>query len=52
LQDGVCPPATNFTLYNQVAGEKEYRVYPFAGHRVEPQHPDLVYAWIRKHFGL
>ena len=52
LQDGVCPPATNFTLYNQVPGEKEYRVYPFAGHRVEPQHPDLVYAWIRKRFGL
>ena len=52
LQDPVCPPATNFTLYNRVPGKKEYRVYPFAGHRVGPQHPDLVFAWIRKHFGL
>lgn len=52
LQDPVCPPATNFTLYNRVPGKKEYRVYPFAGHRVGPQHPELVFAWIRKHFGL
>ena len=52
LQDPVCPPATNFTLYNRVPAEKTYRVYPFAGHRVGPQHPDLVFAWIRKHFGL
>lgn len=52
LQDPVCPPATNFTTYNRVPGKKQYRVYPFAGHRVEPQHPDLVFAWIRKQFGL
>ena len=52
LQDPICPPATNFTLYNRVSAKKQYRVYPFAGHRVGPQHPGLVFAWIRKQFGL
>jgi cephalosporin-C deacetylase len=32
LQDGVCPPHTNFAGYNQITSPKEYYCYPQAGH--------------------
>ena len=32
LVDDVCPPHTNFAAYNQVTSEKQYIVYPLAGH--------------------
>ena len=34
LQDPTCPPHTNFAAYNQVKGEKSYRVYPYCGHGI------------------
>ncbi|MDR0907511.1 MAG: acetylxylan esterase [Rikenellaceae bacterium] len=36
LQDGVCPPHTNFAGYNQITSPKEYRVYPQSGHWTGP----------------
>ncbi len=32
LQDEVCPPHTNFSGYNLIRAEKEYRIYPLNGH--------------------
>jgi cephalosporin-C deacetylase-like acetyl esterase len=50
LQDPVCPAPTNFAAYNQITTEKQYRVYPFAGHGVPQRHNIEKIAWIRKQF--
>jgi cephalosporin-C deacetylase-like acetyl esterase len=52
LQDGICPPATNFAPYNYTKGPKEYRVYPQAKHGVGSVHHRLAFEWIRKEFGV
>ena len=52
LQDGICPPATNFAPYNYTKGIKEYRVYPQAKHAVGRVHHRLAFEWVRKKFGL
>jgi len=52
LQDGICPPATNFAPYNYLKGPREYRVYPQAKHGVGPVHHRLAFEWIRRNFGL
>ncbi len=52
LQDPICPPGTNFTLYNRVPGKKAYRVYPFAGHGVGVGHRALVFSWLREQLGM
>ncbi|MCP3693364.1 MAG: acetylxylan esterase [Planctomycetaceae bacterium] len=51
LQDPICPPSTNFTLYNRVPGKKRYRVYPFSGHGVGAGHRELVFRWLREQLG-
>ena len=52
LQDSICPPPTNFAVYNRVKGSKQYRVYPHANHSLGPQHHKLVFDWIRAKFHL
>lgn len=51
LQDGVCPAATIFSVYNRIDAPKEYRLYPHASHRVPSSHREEKYRWIHKHFG-
>ncbi len=52
LQDSICPPPTNFAVYNRVKGSKQYQVYPQANHSLGPQHHKLVFDWIRTNFNL
>ena len=52
LQDQICPPVTNFAVYNHLKGEREYRVYPHNRHSVDKTFHPLVFNWIRKHFSL
>ena len=52
LQDSICPPPTNFAVYNRVKGVKQYQVYPQANHSLGPQHHKLVFDWIRTNFNL
>jgi len=52
LQDAICPPVTNFAVYNRLKGKREYRVYPYAKHNVGKTFHLLVFNWMRKHFGL
>jgi len=52
LQDSICPPPTNFAVYNRVKGRKQYRVYPQANHSLGPRHHKLVFDWIRTNFNL
>jgi len=52
LQDAICPPATNFAVYNRLKGKREYLVYPRAKHNVEKEFHSLAFKWMRKHFRL
>ena len=52
LQDAVCPAATIFAVYNHLEVPKSYRVYPNAGHWVEPSHQAEKRSWMLRHFGL
>jgi len=51
LQDGVCPPATIFSVYNRLDVPKQYRVYPHAGHWVDAVHNVERREWLLKHLG-
>ena len=52
LRDVTCPPHINFAAYNQLKTEKEYKIYPFAGHGLPSENYELKMNWIKKHFGL
>ena len=52
LQDAICPPATNFAVYNRLTGPREVRVYPLNKHSVPSEFHVEAFAWIRKNFGL
>jgi cephalosporin-C deacetylase len=53
LYDPTCPPAINFAAYNNLAStDKEYRLYPTAGHSLPPSHYEVKRNWIFKHFGM
>ena len=50
LQDDVCPPVTIFAVYNNILGEKEFRIYPEAGHWVDAPHSQEQREWLMRHF--
>jgi cephalosporin-C deacetylase len=50
MQDEVCPAGTIFAVYNRLPGEKEYRVYPDAGHWVPGEHYKLQIDWFIEQF--
>jgi len=52
LQDAICPPVTNFAVYNRLKGKKQFIVYPDAKHYVDKEFHSLALKWMRKHFGL
>ncbi len=52
LQDNVCPPRISFSPYNNVQTEKEYRVYPFAGHSTRHQHGKYKNSWMARMLGV
>ena len=52
LQDAICPPVTNFAVFNQLKGKKDYKVYPYAKHSVKDEFHSFTFSWARKHFGL
>ena len=52
LQDNVCPPTTNFAVFNRISGPAEYVVYAQAGHGLGRGNQTHGWDWIRKNFGL
>ena len=52
LQDEVCPPRISFAPYNEVKAQKEYYVYPFAGHGLGHEHEILKNKWMAKLLGV
>jgi cephalosporin-C deacetylase-like acetyl esterase len=51
LQDDVCPAATIFAVYNRLDVPKSYRVYPNAGHWVDPVHQAEKREWLLRNLG-
>ncbi|WP_349903248.1 acetylxylan esterase [Parafrigoribacterium humi] len=51
LMDTTCPPSTVYAAYNNYAGQKEIRVYPFNNHEGGQVDQDRVkLAWLRELF--
>ena len=48
LQDPVCPPHINFAAYNQVKGQKEYKIYKADDHYVDRSFIAYKDAWFKK----
>lgn len=47
LMDQICPPSTQFAIYNKIAASKSLRLYPDFGHESLPGNDDLIYAFMR-----
>ncbi|MCU0369850.1 MAG: acetylxylan esterase [Bacteroidales bacterium] len=52
LVDDVCPPHINFAAYNQVGSEKQYIVYPEAGHGLPEDFYIQRMQFFNEKFGL
>ncbi|RPH98581.1 MAG: hypothetical protein EHM72_12720, partial [Calditrichaeota bacterium] len=52
LQDDVCPPRTAFSVYNALATDKSFVVYPFTGHSVTREHEKFKDEWMAKKLGV
>jgi cephalosporin-C deacetylase len=52
LMDQTCPPHINFAAYNQVRTQKEYIVYPEAGHGLPAEYRQGMMNYIRAQFHL
>ncbi len=46
LMDSVCPPSSQFAIYNKITAKKEMLVYPDFGHEGPPGATDNVYEWL------
>ena len=52
VQDAVCPASTIFSVYNRLAGEREFRAYAEVGHSVPAEHRALRRAWLMGKLGV
>ncbi len=41
LMDNVCPPSTQFAIYNKITAEKDMKIYPDFGHEGLPDQEDI-----------
>jgi len=46
LMDNICPPSTQFAVYNNIPGEKECAIYPDFGHEGLPGFPDRAFRFL------
>ena len=52
LQDDVCPPHTNFAVYNQVTSEKGYYIFPDQGHSVPHNWNEIRMAFFKEQLDI
>jgi len=48
LMDTICPPSTQFAVFNKIASKKEAIIYPDFGHEGLPDHHDRVFRFMMK----
>jgi len=47
LMDDICPPSTQFAVYNRITAKKSCEIYPNHGHEHLPGHPELIYNYFK-----
>lgn len=48
LMDTICPPSTQFAVYNKIKSEKEHTIYPDFGHEFLPELNDKIIQFFMK----
>jgi len=46
LMDPICPPSTQFAVYNKITSRKNMVVYPDFGHETMPDESDLTFGFL------
>lgn len=46
LMDNICPPSTQFAVYNKICSEKEVYVFPDFGHDILPGQDDRMFQFL------
>jgi cephalosporin-C deacetylase len=46
LMDSICPPSTQFALYNRITAKKNVLIYPDFGHEALTGYDDRVFAFM------
>ncbi|TSA32314.1 MAG: acetylxylan esterase [Verrucomicrobiaceae bacterium] len=46
LMDNICPPSTQFAVFNSIRSEKEHAIYPDYGHEALPGFPDRAFRFL------
>ena len=47
LMDTICPPSTQFAIYNKITAKKDMKLYPDFGHEGLPGEPDITFNFMR-----
>lgn len=47
LADSICPPSTQFAIYNKITAKKAVKIYPDFGHENLPGEPDITFNFMR-----
>jgi len=48
LMDNICPPSTQFAVYNKIKGPKSCEIYPNHGHEGLPDSDELIFQYFRR----
>ena len=46
LMDNICPPSTQFAVYNKIISKKSIKIYPDFGHETYPGSADLCFEFM------
>jgi cephalosporin-C deacetylase len=46
LMDKICPPSTQFAIYNAITSPKDAVIYPDYGHEILPGFPDYAFNFL------
>jgi cephalosporin-C deacetylase len=47
LMDNLCPPSTQFAIYNRITAKKSFEIYPNHGHESLPDSSELIYNFFK-----
>jgi len=48
LLDDICPPSTQFAVYNRILSKKSCEIYPNHGHEGLPESDELIYDFFKR----
>ncbi|PHV71693.1 acetylesterase [Sporanaerobium hydrogeniformans] len=48
LIDDICPPSTQFAVYNKILSKKEHIIYPDFGHEYLPDSDDMNFKYLKE----